>query len=356
MRDGEARARLAAPAPDRRFWPGRGLVGSAAFHAALAGLIALALWQRDRPTEPLPPPAYEFEYADGSPEAPGSIDGLAEAPPDIATPPPEPTGAPSPPEIAVVPPPTPVPVPPTPPAVPPAIAAPTLPPTLSPDPPPAVAAIEPPALPAAPPEASPEAPTVAPPMVAEVPPDPDAPAETEDLAALPLPPPAAPRAPARPAPARPAAPARPNLPGLWLPDGYALAPNAARPPGAAPRMDLTARESARGRDSVAAQLEVTGAKIGPDWRNAFSAWLRDHWRYPREAVELGQQGVNRMEVVADPDGRVRSARLIGPSGKVYLDFRSQTLFRGATLPRFPDGADPNGVVLKLQMHYVLVQR
>ncbi|RYI87618.1 MAG: TonB family protein, partial [Acetobacteraceae bacterium] len=87
----------------------------------------------------------------------------------------------------------------------------------------------------------------------------------------------------------------------------------------------------------------------------FRRWVDDHKRYPENAVVAGHQGPSRVRVIAEPDGRVRSVQLIGPSGSVWLDAGTVSMFRGAKLPAFPPGADAGGVTIDFTMNYILVR-
>jgi TonB family protein len=106
---------------------------------------------------------------------------------------------------------------------------------------------------------------------------------------------------------------------------------------------------------VEPEADVRGAEVGPDWRNAFRRWVDENKRYPENAVVAGHQGRSRVQIIADPNGKVRSVRLIGPSGSVWLDAGLVSMFRGATIPAFPPGADPNGVTIDFTMNYILVR-
>lgn len=139
-----------------------------------------------------------------------------------------------------------------------------------------------------------------------------------------------------------------------MPEATAMAPP--RPDAPRSRLDLSLAPLApRGRDSPDAEAVVRGAEVGPDWRNAFRRWVDDHKRYPPNALLVGEQGRTRVRVTVEPDGRVRSVRLTGPSGSVWLDAGLVAMFRGAVLPAFPPGADPNGVTIDFTMNYVLVR-
>ena len=158
---------------------------------------------------------------------------------------------------------------------------------------------------------------------------------------------------APPRPARPPPPER--LPGLYLPD-LRFAPLPPRPEPPRRGLDLSPGSRQQlGRDSPEAQLSVRGAKVGPDWRNAFRRWLDDHGRYPPNAALVGEQGTTRIELIVEPDGRVRSGRLLRRSGSVWLDAGTVSLFRNAVLPPFPPGADPDGVTVDLTINYVLIR-
>jgi TonB family protein len=304
----------------RKRGPGAGLrpgvVLSALLHLGFAALVVLASLGREKPPEPLPPPSYAVEFEGGAPDRPAerasesSPPLEAEAVPQEATPPPEPP----------------------------------------------VAAVEPPAPEAvqAPPETPPAAPapSEAPATTAEAePPSP------EDL---PVPPPPAPPRPQReaaltapPRPARPPPPSDP-LPGLYMPDARSLQPP--RPPGPRRGLDLSPGQPSRpGRDTPEPEASVRGAQVGPDWRNALRQWWEDHKRYPEGAAVLGEEGTTRVELIVDPDGRVRSAKLLRRSGSVWLDAGTMSLFRNAKLPPFPAGADPTGVVIDWTINYRIIR-
>ncbi|MBL6457937.1 energy transducer TonB [Belnapia sp. T6] len=307
--------------PWRRLRPG--LVGSVLLHLGFLGLVVLATLTRPKPSEPLPPPSFEVEYQSGAPDRPG--DPTGEALPQMQAPEPPPPPPPAPAQPAVPPPPL---------ATAPPLPAPSVPP------------------PPAPPR------EVAPAETAPPPPPPP-------VAALPLPPPPPPAPPAprqeqmaQPRPPVPAAPTQ-RLPGVWMPEARSLAPPSqpSRPSAQArPRLDLTPGPLAsRGRDTPDSEADVKGAEVGPDWRNAFRRWVEENKRYPESAVIAGHQGRSRVQVIADPNGKVRSVRLTSPSGSVWLDYQTMAMFRNATLPAFPPGADPNGVTIDFSMHYILIR-
>ena len=50
-----------------------------------------------------------------------------------------------------------------------------------------------------------------------------------------------------------------------------------------------------------------------------------------------------------------SVRLIGPSGSVWLDHGTVSMFRNAVLPAFPPGSDPKGVTIDFTMNYILIR-
>ncbi len=297
-----------------------GVVLSALLHLGFAALAVFASLSRGKPPEPLPPPAYAVEFEGGAPDRPAEPEASPSSPPDVEEAPQN-----DPPQEA---------------------------------PAPAVAAVEPPARevaqapveePAPPPPPRPdEARTTAaeadPPLAEDlpIPPPPPAPPQPQREAALTAPP-----RPARPPPSEP-------LPGLYLPDARDLQPP--RPAGPRRGLDLSPGQLPRpGRDSPAPEASVRGAQVGPDWRNALRQWWEDHKRYPEGAAVLGEEGTTRVELIVDPDGRVRSARLLRRSGSVWLDAGTMSLFRGAKLPPFPAGADPGGVVVDWTINYRIIR-
>jgi TonB family protein len=167
--------------------------------------------------------------------------------------------------------------------------------------------------------------------------------------------------PSQPAPQpRQAPPAMP--PGVvYAPQGLSLgrpaapSPQAGRPQGRGLDLSVDPR-LAEGRASADPSVRVTGAQVGADWSAAFRRWLDQNIRYPARAAELGESGVVRVQVVAEPDGRVRSVRLVGPSVSPSLNFGTTFPFDGARLPAFPPPADPNGVTIDLTVTYILIGR
>ncbi|GAA0587418.1 hypothetical protein GCM10009416_27390 [Craurococcus roseus] len=309
-----------------------GLLLSALLHLGLAALVAFASWQRQKPPEPLPPPAYEVAFEAGAPEAPAQQESAPSAPPGVEAPQVEVTEA------------VPEELPPAPPL---AAEEPAAPETL--------AERLPPEKPVPPPPPAPqEEPRQTTAEADPVPP-------TEEVSPVPPPPPPAPTPPQREAaltaPPRPARPPQPErLPGLYLPDAR-LNPAPARPEQQRRGLDLSPPSAMRqpGRDSPEAQLSVRGAQVGPDWRNAFRRWMDEHGRYPTNAAVVGDQGTTRIELIVEPDGRVRSGRLLRRSGSVWLDAGTVSLFRNAVLPPFPPGADPSGVTIDLTINYILIR-
>ena len=343
-------------APRRRARRGAGIGGlvSTVIHAVVVALILLELDPRGRPPEELPPPSFAVVFQGGSDQAPRGAEAPVEAPvPVIVAPPPAPPQAeappapPAPPVPATPPAPPPAPAPPRLAEAPPLPAPPTPPPSeLAPPPTPAppmpAPAPSPPQVataPVPPPEPPPGRPSPAPPPPHSPPPA---------ISALPLPPPAPPGAPAPP-------PAPPRVAPLDLTNRPPVRLGEAQP--AAPRRGLDLRPGATlpgpGDDQ---NLRVRGAQAGPDWRNAFRQWLEQNLRYPREAAELGEQGPVTVRIVTGADGRVRGVELRTPSRSIFLNYYSQAVFRGRTLPPFPPGTAEEQVTIDLTINYILYGR
>ncbi len=402
--------RLRRAPPPRRRQDAAWLLGSALLHAALLALTLLALEPRQQQSLDSIAPSFEMVFEGGqaarpegepppgipmppTPPAPPEPEGGMPVPPAIqgAPPLPEAPAAPPPPDAARPPPPAPpVPAPPTP-AAPNAPPPPAAPRAAAPPPPPALP-VAPPPMPV-PPSAAPPRPVPAPPVPPPVapqpaeppqrtpppplpeppaPPPPPSPAPPQQ-AAPPPPPPAAPAEPApaasqpppRAAPPRQAPAAQPPATALppgtvWMPGLQLGRPAAPTAPAGRPQargLDLAIDPRMfEGRTSADPNLNVTGAQVGADWRGAFRRWLDENIRYPPRAIELRESGAVRVRVVAEPDGRVRSVRLVFPSGSPSLNLGTTMPFEGARLPPFPPPADPNGVTIDLTVNYVIIRR
>ncbi|NMJ43872.1 TonB family protein [Roseomonas sp. JC162] len=340
--------------------PGPGMRIPAAVSAALHGLFILAVLlefdpRSRRAQQELPPPSFAMVFQGGSDQAPRGAEApeegpvvTAEAPPPAPPPPP-----PAPPRLAEAPPVPPPPAPPPPPTpTPPAPPPPPAPRTETPPPPqPPPPSTAPPAPtipePARPVEAGPPPPPPAPPVPTPAPPD--RPPQRQ-LAEVPLPPP--------PPPPPPPTPAQPHQQPLDLTDRPPIRlgendPSRARAPQRG--LDLRPGATIPGPGDVE-NLRVRGAQAGPDWRNAFRAWLDRNLRYPREAADLGEEGPVTVRITTGADGRVRGVELRSASRSIYLNYYSQAVFRGANLPPFPPGTAEEQVTIDLTINYYIVRR
>ncbi|MGH7043906.1 MAG: energy transducer TonB [Acetobacteraceae bacterium] len=92
--------------------------------------------------------------------------------------------------------------------------------------------------------------------------------------------------------------------------------------------------------------------VGPDWTNAFSAWLARHTYYPSDAGAFGEQGNVVVEFVVSKYGTVSELRLVSSSGHPLLDDATLSMFRDAALPPLPpqDGAM---LPIRFTMHYII---
>uniref|UniRef100_UPI003F71DD03 energy transducer TonB n=1 Tax=Falsiroseomonas sp. TaxID=2870721 RepID=UPI003F71DD03 len=148
---------------------------------------------------------------------------------------------------------------------------------------------------------------------------------------------------------------------LWAPGGIALGPTARpSPPAGRPAgrgLDLSVDPRLlQGETRADPNLRVTGAQVGANWLAAFRRWTDQNLSYPLGAIQNRESGTVRVRVVAAPDGRVLSVRLITPSGSPSLNFGTTFPFSGARLPAFPPPADPEGVTIDLTVNYRLIQR
>jgi protein TonB len=192
-------------------------------------------------------------------------------------------------------------------------------------------------LPEAPLPVAPKLPTprAAPPRTDLTPPAPAAP--LLDLPRpVPLPQAPAPQPPLAQAPPRSRSPASSGS-GFPAPQAWSLGP------------------AKQGPSILQPYASVSATAGGPDWRNAFSAWVEKHKYYPSEAARLGQDGTVEVKLVVDRTGKVESIQLESGSGSPWLDLAAQGMFRGQTLPPFPAGTTEPDVTVHLTMHYVLIR-
>jgi TonB family protein len=98
---------------------------------------------------------------------------------------------------------------------------------------------------------------------------------------------------------------------------------------------------------------VAGARVGPDWRNLLSAWVRAHAYYPEQAAMNGEDGDAMVQVVANPSGHVTSVEMRMRSGSQWLDMALIALFRDADLPPLMGESEP--ITFNFTMHYILIR-
>jgi TonB family protein len=241
-------------------------------------------------------------------------------------------------------------------------------PAPQPESPPAAAAAPPPPAPAVPPPPPPEPPSrPAPGEVTVPPPEPVLPPVPEPQPPPPIPKPEvrppAPKPVVAPPPAKPetqppirqASPAAPRS-DFPAPMDFSLNRPPAEPGAAAAvKPVLTLALPKKGPNDSSPFSIDTDADVGPDWRNALSAWVAQHSYYPQQAAELGEQGTVKVEVVMMPDGQVVSVDLERRSGSPWLDLALQGLFRGAKLPPMPKEVGDQPVPFHFTMHYILIR-
>lgn len=225
-------------------------------------------------------------------------------------------------------------------------------PFIEPAPQPAPAPAPPPPAPA-PPAASVPSPPMpqaeAPPLPTPPVPAPPPPQQQPQIAmAIPRPPPLPPRpAPARPLPQRPAP--------FPAPMNFSFGGPLSHPARPAPRSHNTLDFSLAPRSGPMDNTpfaRVSGAQVGPDWRNLLAKWVRDHAYYPEQAAMNGEDGTAMVRVAANPDGHVTSVELRMRSGSMWLDMALQSLFRDAHLPPLHED-EP--ITFDFTMHYILIR-
>jgi TonB family protein len=102
-------------------------------------------------------------------------------------------------------------------------------------------------------------------------------------------------------------------------------------------------------------LQVRGADDADDWEREFYRWLALNLRYPRDAAELGEQGLVAVRIFTAPDGTVRRVELRTASRSITLNHYSQSVFRGAKLPPFKRPTS-NEIEIDLRIRYNLIGR
>ena len=210
------------------------------------------------------------------------------------------------------------------------------------------------------------APPPAPPAPASPPPPLPAPAPPA-LSPLPKPvPPLAMVVPRPPSPARPAAPAAPKAPPapprpseFPTPMNFSFGravPQERAPTRTSPHAPNTLDFSLAPRQGATDNSpfsRVAGARVGPDWRNLLSAWVRAHAYYPEQAAMNGEDGDAMVQVVANPSGHVTSVEMRMRSGSQWLDMALIALFRDADLPPLMGESEP--ITFNFTMHYILIR-
>lgn len=128
-------------------------------------------------------------------------------------------------------------------------------------------------------------------------------------------------------------------------------PRRRQAPQAAP-----ARASLAAPPAVTPAAEQTSSGTRPasdpaSWMAQLIAQLERHKRYPISAKQRGQEGVAKLVIALDPDGRLRGARLAKSSGVAALDAEVLDLAeRAAPLPPPPPGVTEITVPVTFSLH------
>lgn len=110
----------------------------------------------------------------------------------------------------------------------------------------------------------------------------------------------------------------------------------------------------QGATDVTPFSRLAGMRVGPDWRNELSAWVRQHAYYPPQAAMNDEDGTATVLAVVKPTGQVVSVELERRSGSTWLDMALVALFRDAKLPPLHDETEP--LHLHFTMNYILIRR
>jgi protein TonB len=76
--------------------------------------------------------------------------------------------------------------------------------------------------------------------------------------------------------------------------------------------------------------------VSPDYYHRLAAWLEQHKRYPRRAVQRRQQGVVRVSFKIDREGNLLAREIVASSGYRLLDEAADSLLlRASPMPGIP---------------------
>ena len=195
------------------------------------------------------------------------------------------------------------------------------------------------------------APEPAPPIVAPIP---KTPVPETKTAAAPPPPLAQPTRPKKTASQKAAAqPAR--RPSRPRPTRSAAVKRPPAKPTVIPRGGR--REAGRAAVPDAAPAPASDAAAHREYARQIAAWINRHKRYPRRAQRLGQQGTTKVRFTIDPQGHVRSCRIVQSSGHALLDREVEELLRRADpLPAIPTALARTELTLTVPIRFSLRQR
>lgn len=120
-------------------------------------------------------------------------------------------------------------------------------------------------------------------------------------------------------------------------------------------VDLSLGAPKLGPNRAEAFFDARAARIGADWANGLEAyWLR-HRHYPSQALQNGEDGTVRVEIVVNRLGKVEQVQVVGRSGSQWLDMAALATWRGAQLAPFPPESQDQRTTLTLTINYILIR-
>ncbi len=177
----------------------------------------------------------------------------------------------------------------------------------------------------------------------------------------PVPPPPLPTTPVPPRP-RPSAPPRQALGSLSSPmdlnfgQASSRAPVPPRGSVASRAIDFSLGAPKAGPNRSEAFFDIRAANIGADWAQGLAAyWLR-HRYYPTQAIESGEDGSVRIQIVVNRLGRVVSVEVLDRSGSPWLDMAAVGTWRNAQLAPLPAENNDPTITIPLTINYLLIRR
>jgi TonB family protein len=111
--------------------------------------------------------------------------------------------------------------------------------------------------------------------------------------------------------------------------------------------------ASRNQNDIDADVQISGAQVGPDWIQQLHVWWIDHRRYPDEALRNYQQGEVVIRFDVSRTGQTSNAEILKHSGSQWLDLQTMATFGHARLPPLPPTTPEDHATITLTVRYIL---